>query len=637
MDTRICGRCKKLESTSEAERHQHQREPQCEGCGCVYPFLKHPLCGSCKERELTLHNGMPSSATSATRQASGTTELQRLKDRAREFEQLASQHRLTQGPKSDAVSQKALNYKEKKAALKEQRGYDFITFQLTAHYALSAGSPPRKLHNVCTTCRPKASTPTDEALSDMLDQLHKVFKELPSEARADVPLIDADWIRSNTSWIICKGGNGGARHALGNRDVINNETVVQTFERVKRLNLLSDNDIAQKQIRLQVTVYCSTRNDDNSSDDDIVYLDVLPEKPKKSARSVTSRIKSKKSRLAGAEGLRSSATTRAVSSTTPKLTSQYCASFRPPSAIPIQYCEFRFRRVTCFTDDTAQISLVNTCDEAILIAKDWQKYKGMEKREGGYLGSGASKYAFMGMYQGKPYAVLQGNSIGSYRFTESENRDMLYGELKLLALGQFFVDSFYRRAREYGIESRLARIRFNHAGAFIGEISESNLPSHEASGSEDTIESQGYKEHKFSGTFEIGDNDDSVLGQTVDAFAHHVLVDSDHTCVFVDLQGFVKNNEAIFIDPQAHTVGWPGDIQTGPWDGGENGINTFISQHRCNAFCRELGLVSEGKKAARAGTRRKAPIASTLNAGIKDAVPDPKRRRLEVKDIIHID
>ena len=48
--------------------------------------------------------------------------------------------------------------------------------------------------------------------------------------------------------------------------------------------------------------------------------------------------------------------------------------------------------------------------------------------------------------------------------------------------------------------------------------------------------SSGYNEKKFSGALQIGHNS-TVIGRAVDAFAHHVLLDSLRTCILVDLQG----------------------------------------------------------------------------------------------------
>jgi hypothetical protein len=42
---------------------------------------------------------------------------------------------------------------------------------------------------------------------------------------------------------------------------------------------------------------------------------------------------------------------------------------------------------------------------------------------------------------------------------------------------------------------------------------------------------------KFSGTEEAGNNPNSLLGKTCDAFAHFTYVDSDQNVVFVDIQG----------------------------------------------------------------------------------------------------
>ena len=46
-----------------------------------------------------------------------------------------------------------------------------------------------------------------------------------------------------------------------------------------------------------------------------------------------------------------------------------------------------------------------------------------------------------------------------------------------------------------------------------------------------------YTERKFSGGDEAGNNIDDV-GRAIDAFAHHVLVDSMGAMVLSDLQGF---------------------------------------------------------------------------------------------------
>ncbi|OSD05402.1 hypothetical protein PYCCODRAFT_1475446 [Trametes coccinea BRFM310] len=447
-----------------------------------------------------------------------TTQSQLLRALAKQHEGSATLHRISQNPKTDASLQKVINIKEKKAALREQRGFDFINFILTAQYGSTATAAPRKLHTLSTTCRPKASMSMDSALDSMLDELLKIYQALPAKVRDTVPLKDTDWTRRNSSWMFVGGGHGGLRLAL-DQESIANETVSATFERLKQHGILSDYDIAHKQVRLQLTVYYDMHNesDDGSSPETV---------PKSKKLAITTRSKSVLK-----------AATSSVS------------------------------------DEAAQISMVDSREEVtILIAKDWQRYKHQAVAEGGYLGGGGSKYAFMGIYRDKPYAILQMGPLGDMYTTEEGNKKDLLNELKLLALGQFFVDSFYRRAREYDIAGKLPSIRFNYAGAFLGQVAnKSALPPLSGSNNPEEVQkrpllyysflatplipkSDGYVEKKFSGSLEVGQNNDSQIGRALDAFAHHVLVDSDETCVLVDLQGFVKQDEVILVDPQAHTV-----------------------------------------------------------------------------------
>ena len=50
-----------------------------------------------------------------------------------------------------------------------------------------------------------------------------------------------------------------------------------------------------------------------------------------------------------------------------------------------------------------------------------------------------------------------------------------------------------------------------------------------------------YTEEKWSRTHKAGNND-TPLGQVMDAFAHHSLIDSNYTAVIVDLQGHNSRN-----------------------------------------------------------------------------------------------
>lgn len=80
---------------------------------------------------------------------------------------------------------------------------------------------------------------------------------------------------------------------------------------------------------------------------------------------------------------------------------QYQSAFRPVSVAiasgrpAVEYTIFKFKRTICIVDDAGTPSLAKLDkEEEIMIAKDWQKYKGSTEPKGGWLGGGSSKYAF---------------------------------------------------------------------------------------------------------------------------------------------------------------------------------------------------------------------------------------------------
>ena len=181
------------------------------------------------------------------------------------------------------------------------------------------------------------------------------------------------------------------------------------------------------------------------------------------------------------------------------------------------------------------------------------------------------------------------------------NRADLMDELALTALGQYFMDSFYRRASIYKVKSlprkscthlcpfslliSMPGMRWNFNGAFIGVL-ETALPAAPAAEDNDNRSlvfstflatpllpsGPSYTEEKFSGNTEVGNNSGSI-GQAIDAYAHHVVVDSLGSILFADLQGMhvrtaitvvmdIKmvlagiigpGNTVVLFDPQAHT------------------------------------------------------------------------------------
>ncbi|KAF8498424.1 kinase-like domain-containing protein, partial [Gautieria morchelliformis] len=218
--------------------------------------------------------------------------------------------------------------------------------------------------------------------------------------------------------------------------------------------------------------------------------------------------------------------------------------------------------------------------KTILIPKNWRKYVNTGKREEGYLGYGYVKFAFMGRVASNSFAVLQSkNLIGD---TEYLNKYDLKCELKLLAWGNFFLDSFIRRAQQYGAKN-IPEMKWNADGAFLGTLVDKlpDLPAEQRSNQSliwnvflaVPLLEPGATECKFSGNGDTGANSD-YLGIWIDAFAHHTVVDSMGEYVFVDIQGKF-------------------DGSSGFWDKGRSGILQFLKEHKCNKICRKLGLNTE--------------------------------------------
>ncbi|GJJ10462.1 hypothetical protein Clacol_004688 [Clathrus columnatus] len=100
---------------------------------------------------------------------------------------------------------------------------------------------------------------------------------------------------------------------------------------------------------------------------------------------------------------------------------------------------------------------------------------------------------------------------------------------------------------------------------------------------------------KFSGTAVAGVND-SLIRQTMDTFAHFSLIETQGQLVLTDIQGisskrinqmgYRESNMLTLFDLMMHTI--HGTSRIG--DDGEQGIEAFKVQHRCNSLCKALHL-----------------------------------------------
>jgi len=152
----------------------------------------------------------------------------------------------------------------------------------------------------------------------------------------------------------------------------------------------------------------------------------------------------------------------------------------------------------------------------------------------------------------------------SLKATKQQNYQDLYDELHLLQYAQFFAKFFTHRAQSFDAEIPCNYHffpRYLLSNLFIGSVTWNAdrfllgtiLYGPTSSGDKPTgpallfdmflatpclPTTPLYTEQKFSGSCMPGKNDD-VLGQVMDAYAYHILVDSEGTILLSDLQGML--------------------------------------------------------------------------------------------------
>jgi hypothetical protein len=162
-----------------------------------------------------------------------------------------------------------------------------------------------------------------------------------------------------------------------------------------------------------------------------------------------------------------------------------------------------------------------------------------------------------GQFAGVPYAIFQCKPRAGV--DEASNNTDLIAELKLLIHGQYFAESFAKRALIYGVQipgkphltvlhylvHEGSDIRWNALGAFVGTVTDTFLDDTTSLVFETFLAaplldmSNLYSIRKFSGSTTAGRSID-IVGSAIDAYAHHVLVDSDGLLVLTDLQGMSR-------------------------------------------------------------------------------------------------
>ncbi|KAF8487772.1 hypothetical protein JB92DRAFT_3130472 [Gautieria morchelliformis] len=560
---------KLLAATSETKRKAIEVLPQCLGCGVVYPFLKSKLCGKCNEdaeKEPQLFSGCDDV-------------MNHILKRTAKHEGSASDHRLNRRSQNPSLK-KGSEILKKTQALRKLSKMDSIGIKLTIWYYPAVRSREvvslvNKIQIPAVVEGFTATTLATEMIDRLLEHAEKVYDKA---AIADKPTPKPFFLRDKVVFVVAKTVHESSYLDIDQPNLFC--TVQALHEKLEKDSLLSDKDIKGKCITMQLRLY-EVKSD--TTDEDI-ECDSRPIPPFH-MRSVARSSKRKLSSISHEEPLPSA--------------KHYVSAYQRrsgtglgnASAPKIEYDTYPFYCETYLVNVEGEVTeKEDSIDiKTILIPKNWRKYVNTGKREEGYLGYG---YANLHLC----FAVLQLKNLNGD--TEYLNKYDLKCELKLLAWGKFFLDSFIRRAQQYGAKN-IPEMKWNADGAFLGMLVDKlpDLPAEQRSNQSliwnvflaVPLLEPGATERKFSGNGDTGENSD-YLGIWIDEFAHHTVVDSMGEYVFVDIQGFVySENRVILFDPQAHTF----DGSSGFWDKGRSGILQFLKEHKCNKISRKLGLNTE--------------------------------------------
>ncbi|TFK37946.1 hypothetical protein BDQ12DRAFT_606691, partial [Crucibulum laeve] len=174
--------------------------------------------------------------------------------------------------------------------------------------------------------------------------------------------------------------------------------------------------------------------------------------------------------------------------------------------------------------------------EALQVASDWQLYKAGKEIKCGYLSSGFTKYAFQGKLNSIEIAIFQHKQVNS---SSEMNEQDLHAEMEVAVLAQYLLDSFYCHGEGLVIKWNLpffGTLLDHSAVADINTLHSRSLLWKDFLVAPLLIIGGEYKEIKFSGTEDFSPNT-NVIGQTINTYVHHTLIDSGGTLLLADVQG----------------------------------------------------------------------------------------------------
>ncbi|KAH9991685.1 hypothetical protein BJV77DRAFT_513913 [Russula vinacea] len=560
LDVSQCGKClKKDKAGSSADRDIIDKQPQCLGCGIVYSYLQKALCGACdvrSETEPDLFEGYP--------------QITNLLTRIKRFDGEVSKHRLNQRAQNPGL-QSAAKVKERLSTLKKQNKHDGIDISVQLWIYPPTGGTAKKAQLPPIPAHFDGGESADHMFDEILKKVELGYDRCPAYKTLSTEMRPV----FNRVKVVFGVTKGATYNTIA--DPYFCGTAGELFGLLKSNNLLSESDAKNHKVSVRLFVYSRDSICIESSDSDTGNDPKIITKSAAMARkSSMSKLSKRKSGIAfGADASPPRASSSRTSRSQPSSKSRVLSHFRSLSSRPqyisayrrdvptITYTSYQILQTKCETNASGVACFVQSGDaKTILIGQNWQSHVKGGKPAGAYLSKGFTKYAFRGRIDTQDLAIFQCQPVRGY--TEDLNSRDLRDELLLLGQAQYFLDTFYQRAKSLEIED-IPHIRWNFAGSFIGQaVGVASPPDTGATDDRSLIFSDflamplldlggDTEERKFSGNEEIAHNIDP-LGRVIDAFVHHALVDSFGDILFVDVQGVVFEDGGLCLfDPQAHT------------------------------------------------------------------------------------
>ncbi|KAL0566994.1 hypothetical protein V5O48_014997 [Marasmius crinis-equi] len=253
---------------------------------------------------------------------------------------------------------------------------------------------------------------------------------------------------------------------------------------------------------------------------------------------------------------------------------------------------------------------------------------------------GATKQVFRMIIDGQEFAAKRFYNIGQGKdmVTPDENQSEVEGEALRLDQCKQLLEEFYTHAKGLKVTDIATDIKvtgFQIAAEAMPDNGYPSVASGISSSAWDKFDSKprvtwliepmrnsstGIK--KWSGTMEHPDHNNKI-GATLASFVHFAYVYTHQSVVFADLQTSLfaepgAEGYNILFDMMSHTL----TGNSGVGDHGLEGINTFVTAHKCDITCEDLNLSPlrdeaqhrNQKKARKAGRRGGAKVQTNIDS-----------------------